>query len=406
MMTGDDMTLVREFAASQSDAAFAELVQRHVGLVHSAALRQAGNAHLAGDITQAVFIILARKAASLGPKTVLSAWLYRATRYAASDALKTRRRRQIREQEAFMQSNLNGGGDVSSPTGDEETWSQLAPLLDDAMNQLGEKDRAALVLRYFENKTAGEIAVALRMQEEAAQKRVARALEKLRRLFTKQGINSPADAITGAISANSIQVAPVGLAAAVTAVAKGAAASTSTLTLVKGVLKIMAWTKAKMAAVTGMVLILAAGTTVVAVKYHNHHSYKKLPMTPENMRIFQQQSSKLVNDAKFATLDCLLFADDHTNQLPNSFAQLNAWQHRTKLSDKDWEFVASGNKDSFTNPDTTIHFLERKPRQSPDRTFARVYATVNGRVFLVTSPTDDFSAPEKEQGFLIQQAKN
>ena len=263
MMTGDDMTLVREFAASRSDAAFAELVQRHIGLVHSAALRQAGDAHLAGDITQAVFIILARKAASLGPKTVLSAWLYRATRYAASDALKTRRRRQIREQEAFMQSTLNSGSDAPSPSGREEIWTQLAPLLDDAMNQLGETDRAALVLRYFENKTAREIATALRMEEEAAQKRVARALEKLRRLFAKHGVNSPADAITGAISANSIQIAPAALAGTVTAMAKGAAASTSILTLVKGALKIMAWTKVKPAVLIGLGVFLAAGTVVI-----------------------------------------------------------------------------------------------------------------------------------------------
>ena len=99
------------------------------------------------------------------------------------------------------------------------------------MNQLGETDRAALVPRYFENKTAGEIAATLRVEEKAAQKRMARALKKLRRLFARRGVNSTADAITGAITANSIQVAPAGLAAAVTAVAKDAAASTSTLTL-------------------------------------------------------------------------------------------------------------------------------------------------------------------------------
>ncbi len=110
-----------------------------------------------------------------------------------------------------MQSTLNSGGDAPSPSGSEEIWAQLAPLLDDAMNQLGETDRAALVLRYFQNKTAREIAVALRMEEEAAQKRVARALEKLRRLFAKRGVDSTADAITGAISANSIQIAPAGL---------------------------------------------------------------------------------------------------------------------------------------------------------------------------------------------------
>ena len=93
-MMSDDMALVRVFAASHSEPAFATLVQRHLGLVHSAALRQVGDAHLAEEIAQAVFLILARKAPSLGPKTILSAWLYRTTRYAAGDALKANRRRQ------------------------------------------------------------------------------------------------------------------------------------------------------------------------------------------------------------------------------------------------------------------------------------------------------------------------
>ena len=252
------MTLVREFAAKRSDAAFAELVNRHIGLVHSAALRQSGDAHLAEEITQAVFIILARKAGSLGPRTVLSAWLYRTTRYAAADALKARRRRQIREQEAYMQSTLN------EP--DANAWAQLEPLLDDAMNQLGETDRAALVLRYFENKTAREIAAALRMTEDATQKRLARALEKLRALVAKRGVTLASAAIAGTLAANSVQAAPAGLAMTVTAAAKGAAISTSILTLVKGALKIMAWTKAKTAVVAGVAVILATSVTVVGVK--------------------------------------------------------------------------------------------------------------------------------------------
>ena len=179
-MMNDDMTLVREFATNHSEPAFTALVDRHLGLVHAAALRQANDPHLARDITPAVFIILARKARSLGPRTILSAWLYRTTRYAAADALKARRRHQVREQKAYMQSTLN------QP--DADTWAQLAPQLDAAMAELGEADRAALVLRFFENKSAGEIAAALRLTDVAAQKRVSRALDKLRTIFAQRGL--------------------------------------------------------------------------------------------------------------------------------------------------------------------------------------------------------------------------
>jgi RNA polymerase sigma factor (sigma-70 family) len=147
-MMSDDMALVREFAARQSEPAFATLVERHLGLVHSAAARQVRDPHLAEEITQAVFILLARKARSLGPDTILSAWLYRATRYAAADALKIQRRRQRREQEAYMQSTLN----------EPDAWAQVAPALDEAMAELGDRDRTALVLRFFENKPVQEIA--------------------------------------------------------------------------------------------------------------------------------------------------------------------------------------------------------------------------------------------------------
>ena len=187
----DDMALVREYAASQSESAFEQLVARHLDMVYSAALRRVGDANLAQDITQAVFIVLARKAKSLGPKTILSGWLYRTTRYAATDALKMQRRRQHREQEAYMQSLLN------EPQPDE-AWQQIAPLLETAMDSLNEGDRNAVAMRFFDRKSLGQIGAALGLSEDGARMRVNRALEKLRRIFARRGVALTAAIIAGA----------------------------------------------------------------------------------------------------------------------------------------------------------------------------------------------------------------
>lgn len=159
---------------------------------------------------------------------------------------------------------------------ESETWQQIAPLLDGAMEKLGQKDHDAVVLRFFEGRNFREVGAAMGASEDAAKMRVSRALEKLRRFFTKRGVSSTTAIIAGAISANSVQAAPVALAKSVTAVAiaKGVAASGSTLTLIKGALKLMAWTKAKVAIVTGAGVLLAAGTmTVTVVEIQEHRTY-------------------------------------------------------------------------------------------------------------------------------------
>ena len=255
-----DMELLRDYDRQGSETAFAELVQRHINLVYSVAFRHVGIAAHAEEITQAVFVILARKAAGLRRDTILDAWLYETTRWTALSFLRGERRRQWREQEAYMQSTFR------ESTGDP-VWHQLSPLLDEAMSRLGKKEREAVVLRFFKEKSLREVAAAMQVTEAAAQSRVHRALEKLHRYFARRGVSSTTAILAGVISANSVQAAPVALAKSVTAVAivKGAAVSGSTLTLIKGALKIMAWTKMKTAAVVGAGVLLAAGTTTVVV---------------------------------------------------------------------------------------------------------------------------------------------
>lgn len=258
----DDLALLRDYAHRGSERAFDALVKRHIHFVYAAALRQVREASLAEDVAQAVFVILAQKATSLPDKTILPGWLFRTTRFAAANALRARRRRERMERKlSEMPMNLNDA-DTESDT------EQLAPLLDEALEHLSETDRNAILIRFFENKNLREIGASLGSSEEAAKKRVARALEKLRAFFVRRSRVVSAAALVSFLSEESAQAAPLLLAAKVVAAAglQGGAAVGSTVGLVKGTLKLMAWTKAKKIAVGALVVVATAGTATWVVR--------------------------------------------------------------------------------------------------------------------------------------------
>jgi len=200
-----DRELIRQFLGG-SESAFTELVCRHIDLVYSAALRQVRDAHTASDVTSAVFIALARKAPGLGAETILPAWLHRATRYAALKALRAQaRRRRYEEEAAHMQESLRSEESTAA-------WEEVAPLLDEGLTRLSARDHEAVALRFFQNKSHAEIARLVGGAEDAARKRVDRAVEKLRRFLTHRGVILSSALLLEAISRNAIRPAPPSLA--------------------------------------------------------------------------------------------------------------------------------------------------------------------------------------------------
>lgn len=253
MQDRDDSSLLRQYAEASSEAAFTELVTRHLNLVYSVALRQVNQRHHAEEITQAVFIILARKARQLRHDRALSSWLFQTTRLTANNFIRSEARRQRREQEAYMQTALS----EATPT----PAAQIIPWLDAAVAALREADRQAIVLRFYEGRNLREVGAALGTSEEAAKKRINRALEKMQRYFEQRGIHSPAATLADTIATHSVHPAPAVLAPVViaAAVTHGATASLSLTNLITGALKHMAWTQTKKYLIAGTATLLAAG---------------------------------------------------------------------------------------------------------------------------------------------------
>jgi len=310
-MTSSDFDLLRRFTCDHAQDAFTELVKRHVNLVYSAALRQIHSPHLAEEVAQSVFTDLARDAGKLKPDTVLTAWLYAVARRTAVDVIRQESRRQLREQIAIEMNAINAT---------ETTWTQIEPLLDEAVSALDETDRAAILLRYFENKSLREVGRQLGVGDDAAQKRVSRAVERLREFFSKRNVTIGAGGLVVVISANAVQVAPAGLAATISAAAvlTGTAVQTSTFITAT---KTIAMTTLQKILVTATFAALAGGGIYAA---------RQAVQLREQVQTLQQQQAPLAGQIRRLQRE----RDDATNRLAGllaEYSRLKANPHQTEL---------------------------------------------------------------------------
>ena len=266
-MMKSDYELLREYATEGSQQAFTTLVERHMNLVYSAARRQLPYMSLAEDVAQATFLVLSRKAADLDEQTILSAWLLRTTRFASLRVLRTESRHHKTEQSLVdMNEPLEQSGNA---------WSQIEPLLDAALGRLRPNERAAVALRFFELLPDGrlrsfaEVAKALGISEEAAKKRVSRALDKLRLYFLRHSIKTPIEALSAALSAGSVKAAPAGLAARTSIECLSVAAKSHAAALAEQTVRTMLWAKVKSAAALAVVCLLPlAGAGLLSAKLY------------------------------------------------------------------------------------------------------------------------------------------
>jgi RNA polymerase sigma factor (sigma-70 family) len=271
--------VLHTYARTGSSNAFKTLVDRHGAAVYSQCVRQLRNSHLAEDVTQAVFMVLARKARSLPENLVLAAWLFKVTRYACANARRSQLRRARHEQEAAMMRTLEQDGSVDVGVSD------LEMVLDDALARLGRTDRNAIVLKYYSGLSATEVAEHLGVSAAAAKRRLSRALQKLRDMLTQNGLKMTPAAVLDRLELVSATALPARLASKVLLNAMNPAGTSSTgVAVARGVIHTMQWMRIKLISAAAMVIVIAGvgGQAVVnALSQQPNGTRVEAPVTPE-----------------------------------------------------------------------------------------------------------------------------
>jgi RNA polymerase sigma factor (sigma-70 family) len=376
-----DSDLLRDYAENVSEAAFAELVSRHIGLVYSAALRVVVDTHLAEDVTQATFAVLAKEARHLAGRAFLSSWLHRTASNQAANLVRGEMRRRAREQEAYTMQIV--------PTESAPGWEQVAPLLDAALNKLAEADRAVILLRFFEKKTAADIAATLSVSEDAAQKRVYRALDRLRGLLSGQGAALSTTTLAALITAQAVVATPTGLSTSVSAAALAGGTVGGGITVTT--LKLVIMSKIKISAVSA--LLVAAVATPLVIQHQRltrlreeNQSLQQQVRQAGNLRgeneKFDAQRAKTVNALKQIGMQLRLLERNNNVQaaiaadgsldpglLAKSLPNFDMKQVELLVSDPS-QHKAPG----------TIIARTAEPMSTPDGRWLRVYLLADGSV--------------------------
>jgi RNA polymerase sigma factor (sigma-70 family) len=333
----DDVALLRCYVEEGSETAFRELVGRYLDLVYAAAMRRTqGDSHQAADIAQTVFTALAHQARRLVGHPALGAWLHTATRNAAINLVKTEQRRRSYEASAAL--------DLSSPPEPQPTWDYLRPLLDQAIDQLAEKDRTIIVLRFLEQRAYTQIGTALRLTEDASRMRTERALDKLRRILSRRGITSTTGALGLVLAQQTLSAAPSGLAASLSTTAL-AAAPTSAAGL--GSLFLMS----KLTSASVVAALTVGVTTLIWVAFAGQPGSREITaLRAENRRLLDATAPKASSEVVAAV------ADDFENTataisrlVRQKQSRANAGGVRTTLSDTNGKNVSATTSSGHRN---------------------------------------------------------